>query len=280
MPPPPPASMSLSQRLMALAETLQFAWFVGHVTLLLCTLRYALSYITFNSYSRWARFSYRTAFVAAAATYGIVVFKAVRARQRQGKAQPGGAIGLAIDENVQYLGKFPGMALLWLFSRQIPLAILPFAVYSTFHVATYTHTNLLPTLQPPSQGQTKQTSALADNIGRFVKEYYTASMTLVAVLEVLLWFRIVGSAILFQKGSWILLIFYTVFFRIRHSQSNFMQDATKQLTARADAAVANQNTPPAARNIWEQVKGGVRQAADATDVNRFVHQPGPPKKAQ
>ena len=59
-----------------------------------------------------------------------------------------------------------------------------------------------------------------------------------------------------------------------------MQSAISQLTARADASLANQNTPPAARNVWEQVKGGVRQAADATDINQFVRQSGPPKKAQ
>lgn len=63
-----------------------------------------LSYITFNYYSAWARYSYRTAFVAAAATYGIVVYKAYRARARVGSRQQGGIIALAGDENVQYLG--------------------------------------------------------------------------------------------------------------------------------------------------------------------------------
>ena len=82
----------------------RFGWFVGHVTLLLCSIRYGLSYITFNFYSRFARFSYRTAFVAAAATYGIVVYKAFRARQRGGSRQQGGALALVADENVQYLG--------------------------------------------------------------------------------------------------------------------------------------------------------------------------------
>ena len=83
---------------------IRFAWFCGHVTLLLCTLRYALSYIMFHPYARWAQFSYRTAFVAAAATYGIVVFKGYRARQKSGKGQ-GSPLALAGDENVQYLGK-------------------------------------------------------------------------------------------------------------------------------------------------------------------------------
>ena len=70
--------------------------------LLLCVFRYSLSYITFNYYSRWAQVSYRLAFVSAAATYGIVVYKAYRARLRAGGKQQG-AVMLASDENVQYL---------------------------------------------------------------------------------------------------------------------------------------------------------------------------------
>lgn len=276
MAPPPPASMPLTQRLMALAQTLQFAWFAGHVFLLIFALRYGLSYLTFNYYSRWAQFSYRTCFVAAALTYGIVVYKAYRARARSGKAQQ--PVGLLADENVQYLA----MALLWLFSRQIPLAIFPFAVYSIFHVATYTRSNLLPTLQPQPEGSAgPPAGGLSDTIGRFVKEYYDASMTLVALLEIGLFFRVFGSAILFQKGSWILLVVYTVFFRVRHSQSSFMQNAITQLTARIDAQFANQSMPPAVRSGWEQFKGLVRSAADATDVNRFLRQSNAaPKKAQ
>ena len=42
--------------------------------------------------------------MAAAATYGIVVYKAFRARARSGSRQQGGALALAGDENVQYLG--------------------------------------------------------------------------------------------------------------------------------------------------------------------------------
>lgn len=78
------------------------------MTLLLCTLRYGLSYITFNYNSGMAKFTYRTAFVAAAVTYGIVVFKSVRAKQRSGKAV-GSPLSYAADENVQYLGESAGM---------------------------------------------------------------------------------------------------------------------------------------------------------------------------
>ena len=183
------------------------------------------------------------------------------------------------------------MAIVWIFSRQMPLALLPFTVYSVFHVATYTRANLIPTIQPPqavaapgaSPGGRPATksSPLADNIGRFVKQYYDASMTHVASLEILLLFRIFFSALIFTKGSWVLLSIYIVFFRARVSQSNFVQGVVGQIVARGDALVANQSTPPVARQVWHTLKGLVSQAADATDINKYVggQQPGM-KKAQ
>jgi len=183
------------------------------------------------------------------------------------------------------------MALVWLFARQMPLALLPFMVYSIFHVATYTRTNLIPTFQPPQQisaGSSDPTkpahksSPMADSIGKFVKEYYDASMTLVASLEIFLWFRVLLSAILFTRGSWILLAIYTVFFRARYSQSTFVHGAIEQFRARVDAMMANQSMPPVVRQAWETVKGVMRQATDATNMNRYTGGSGAqvPKKAQ
>ncbi|KAK5710318.1 Transmembrane nucleoporin [Elasticomyces elasticus] len=281
---PPAADQPLQQRLIALASSLQFgesiSWFSGHVVLLLTSFRYLFSYITLNYYSRWAQFSYRTAFVAAAVTYGIVVFKAFRAKQKSGKGM-GSPVQMATDENVQYLV----MALVWLFTRQTPLALLPFAVYSIFHVLTYTRGMLLPTIQPPPPtpaGQKPKSSALSDSIGGFVKNYYDASMSLVAGLEIALWFRILGAAVLMQKTSWIKLIIYTVFLRARISQSTFVQGMLHQLGARGDTLAQRQDVPPAVRSGWESFKGVAKQAHDSTDINRYVRgqQTAAPKKAQ
>ena len=170
------------------------------------------------------------------------------------------------------------MALTWLFAYQVPLALLPFAVYSVFHVATYTRANLIPTISPakPSAtqaspgGRPKTSSPLADTIGRFVKQYYDASMTLVASLEILLWFRVLLSALSFAKGSWTLFLLYTVFFRSRYSQSVFVQGAIAQAGQRGDALVANQSTPPAVRQAWFTIKGLAQQAVEATDVSKYL----------
>lgn len=56
-----------------------------------------------NYYGGWAQFFYRLVFVSAAGTYGIVVYKTWRARQKTGAKQPGGALGYLSDENIQYL---------------------------------------------------------------------------------------------------------------------------------------------------------------------------------
>src|ERR1700712_5715568 len=184
------------------------------------------------------------------------------------------------------------MALIWLWSRQVPLALLPFVVYSIFHVATYIRSNVIPIVSPsptpastaPNAPRPRPQGAIAETIGKFIKEYYDSSMILVAILEIGLWFRILGSAIIMQKGSWILLLAYTVFFRARYSQSTFVQGAIADLSARGDALLANQSVDPKIRNAWQQAKGIAHQAVVATDLSKYAGKgqagPATAKKAQ
>jgi hypothetical protein len=267
---------------MALAKTLQFGWFVGHLTLILTTIRYGFSWLRMNYYTRTAQVSYRTAFIAAAVTYGIVVYKTMRARAKTGARAAPSPIALLADENIQYLA----MALVWLFSPQYPLALVPYTIYSVFHVATYTRANLIPAVlapkpAPEADGASPNrrpavNSPLADQIGAFVKEYYDASMAIVSSLEIALWGRIFLSAILFQRRSWILIVLYTAFLRARFTQSTHIQNSFTQLSARVDSLVGAQGTPPAARQVWQMVKDGAKQFHDATDVGRYIS--GPAKK--
>lgn len=176
------------------------------------------------------------------------------------------------------------MALIWLFSPQYPLALLPYCVYSVFHVATYTRANLIPVITPPppaadaSSPRPKVNSPLADKIGAFVKEYYDSSMSVVAALEILLWFRVLLSAILFQRRSWIIITLYTAFLRARYSQSTHVQTAFAQLTARVESLVGAQGTPPVARQVWDTVKASARQFHDTTDLGKYINGAAPAKK--
>ncbi|RBQ70227.1 hypothetical protein VDGD_07953 [Verticillium dahliae] len=180
------------------------------------------------------------------------------------------------------------MALVWLFAPQYPLALLPYTIYSIFHVATYSRANLIPTISPskPAPAATgdspaaakPQTNAVADKIGAFVKQYYDFSMSIVGKLELALWFRVLLSAILFQRRSWILIVIYTAFLRARFAQSSHIQNSVSELEARVDSAVGNQGTPPQARQVWEAVKNGVRQFYNLTDANRYLSGAAAPKK--
>ncbi|KAI0553490.1 hypothetical protein F4679DRAFT_531555 [Xylaria curta] len=278
MAPPPSANLPLGERVLALAQTLQFAWFSGHLVLILCIIRYSFSYITFNYYSGWAKFTYRLSFLSAALTYGIVVYKTWRARQKVGAKNPG-VVGMLSDENVQYLI----LALVWLWSPQYPLALLPYGIYSVFHVATYTRSNVIPTIQPNKApagpaGSAGAKNPLAESIGSFVKTYYDSSMSIVSGLEILIWGRIFLSALLFQSRSWVLLGLYTAFLRARFAQSSHVQNSFQQLEIRVDSMVGAQGTPPAARSVWEGVKGAARQFHAVTDLSKYMGGSGVPKK--
>ncbi|KAK0637146.1 hypothetical protein B0T17DRAFT_480408 [Bombardia bombarda] len=278
MPPPPPGDLPLAQRVQRLVQTLQFAWFVGHLSLIICITRYAFAWIRMNYYGGMAQFCYRVSFLSAAVTYGIVVYKTFRARQKNGIKQPGGALAYLSDENIQYLL----MAIVWLVMPQYPLAMLPYGIYSIFHVATYTRANLVPTFIPPqkiaasagaSPGAKPQYTQhpLSDAIGSFVKKYYDASMSIVSGLEILLWIRLLLGAIFFQRRSWILLAIYTVFLRARFAQSPHVVNSFTQLEARIDDLLGAQGTPPVARQVWDGVKGGARQFHSVTDVNKYIN---------
>jgi len=68
--------------------------------------RYALSWVVMNYYGGVAQFCYRLTFISAGLTYGIVVYKTWRARQKTGTRQPG-PLGMLSDENIQYLCRSP-----------------------------------------------------------------------------------------------------------------------------------------------------------------------------
>lgn len=179
------------------------------------------------------------------------------------------------------------MAVIWLLSPQYPLALLPYCVYSVFHVLTYSRANLIPALQPPKTAaptsspgaKPAATNPIADKIGVFVRSYYDDSMAIVSSLEIVLWLRITLSALLFQPRSWLILAVYTAFLRSRFAQSPHVQHAFRLLEAKVDGLVGSQGTPPAARQVWEQVKGGVRQFYTATDISKYGGGGAAPKKA-
>ncbi|KLU82310.1 hypothetical protein, variant [Magnaporthiopsis poae ATCC 64411] len=262
---------------------LTFRFNFSHSILIAATAKYTLAWIAFKGYR--SNIAYRFVFLAAVATYGIVVYKTLRARLKQQRGAQTSPLALAADENVQYLI----LGLVWLFSPRYILATLPYSIYSFFHVATYARAALIPAISPPKAAPaadaapgSKPASAshpLSDAIGRFVKEYYDASMSVVATLEILLWSSLCFSALLFQRRSWILLPIYTAFLRARFTQSVHVQNSFAHLEAKIDNLMGNQGTPPAVRQAWDILKNTSRQFYVMTDLTRYVNGAAAPKKS-
>lgn len=262
-PPVPSPDQPLTVRLSSLVQTLQFAWFCGHLTLLACTARYSLAILKFSSNYTSAVIAYRLAFIGAAVTYGIVVYKAYRARFRAGHMPTGqqGVMKILGDENVQYLL----MALVWLYSKAVFFALFPFAVYSTFHFLTYMRTNVLPTILPAAPGNPPH--AIGEAIGKFVKKNYDNSMHLVSMLEIFLWLRVFLYCLVF-KNSWILLAIYTVFLRARYGQSVFVRESFRGLEMRGDAMCVDSRVPEGAKQAWNVLKMLVKRVGELTEFTK------------
>ncbi|KAK7207755.1 hypothetical protein BZA70DRAFT_272139 [Myxozyma melibiosi] len=246
----PPAE-SVSTRLIKLAKTLQFAWFTGHVFVLVGVLFYVLSAIRFAPGTSWARFWYRETYFSVIATYGIVLYRSYRASTPT-------ATTIIRDDNVQYLF----IALLWLISKPLLITLPPFAIYSFFHVLTYTRTNLLPTLGQPT------TTGPAAQIQSFVDNYNDKFTALVGNLELVLLVRLFFNAILFRKGSWISLIIYGAFIRLRFEQSAFTRQAVKNWEVRADSLIAHPSVPAGVKNGWEKAKATLKGGSAVPPVSK------------
>ncbi|CAI4215684.1 unnamed protein product [Parascedosporium putredinis] len=245
---------------------------VNHLTLILCTVRYAFSWLRFNYYGGMAKFSYRTSFIAAALTYGIVVYKTFKARTKSGARPPPRLVLSAtrmFNISVSFAHPRPkslGLALISVppvpvgHASLLRLLDLPCGYLHPREPNSYDSAPKVvsaPTSSPNGKPQYAP-NPLSDKIGAFVRTYYDDSMAVVSSLEILLWVRILLSAITFQKGSWILIAIYTVFLRARFAQSTHVQNSFQQ-------------EPPAARQVWDGVKGGVRQFYQATDINKYVN---------
>ncbi|PHH51268.1 Nucleoporin POM33 [Ceratocystis fimbriata CBS 114723] len=287
MAPPASAQKPLAERFQELAKTLQFAWFSGHVMLIFSTLLYMFQFIKFNTSGGFARFTYRVGFLSAILTYGIVVYKSFMARQKLGSRAPSGIMTIVGDENVQYMV----MSVVWFLMPHFTLALLPYFVYSVFHVATYLRTNILPTIYPPTittssdstPGSKVQHNPAAERyismLRSFVNSHYDASMALVARFEIALWVELAFYALFFRRWSWVLITVYTAFVRVRYSQSMHLQTLFTSLSTQIDSKMAYQGTPPGVRQGWETAKSVTKQFYAATDINKYIGGAPAPKKS-
>lgn len=230
-----PQTPKPAPKLSELVKTLQFAWFVGHVTTLVATTFFALSYVRVfpASYKFW----YKLALVGVVDSFGVLVFQAVK----KGGAKPAALLG---DDNVHYL--FLGVGLLFV-SPYVLLTLTVYVLFSTFHVLSYTKHYLLPVA---NIGESHPVSV---KIGQFVLANNAASIRWAAVLEVVTLGWLLVRVLTFRATLVIPLVLFAVFIKLRFEKSAFTRSAFKSVEMRAEQAV-NATGNPKAKDVWIQVK--------------------------
>ncbi|KAI9249188.1 hypothetical protein BDA99DRAFT_590232 [Phascolomyces articulosus] len=254
-----PAS-SLQDRVVNLVQTLQFAWFFGHVLTLLGSALHLLSLVTFRSATK----PYTIAYVGALISYGVVIYKS------HGKPQLNTryAQRLVMDENVQYLL----LALYWFLSKPISVTLVPYATFSTFHALGYIRSNIIPTLfpVPPStasssggnnnrpvtwQAKTQQ------GIKSWTDKNYDTAMRFVAQIEVV---GIMGRLLLGVFRLQIMSIFlYAQFLRFRYHLSSYTRQAFTRLRLALDQVSQDPRVPPVVGKAYVTVRDMITRYGQA-----------------
>ncbi|KAI9484337.1 hypothetical protein BDB00DRAFT_775144 [Zychaea mexicana] len=248
MPTPSPSS-SLQDRILNLVQTLQFAWFAGHVLTLVGSALHFLSVVMFRSASK----PYTIAYVGALISYGVVIYKTHGTPQLNTHY----AQRLVMDENVQYLL----LALYWFFSKPISVTLVPFATFSTFHALGYVRSNIIPTVfpVPPSTASSSSGSGpvtwqakTQQRIKSWTDKNYDAAMRFVAQIEVV---GIMGRLLLGVFRFQIMSIFlYAQFLRFRYHLSTYNRQAFTRLRVVLDNVSRDPRVPPVVVRAYMSAK--------------------------
>lgn len=228
---------------------MQFAWFVGHVATILGVLFYALTYI--KSGSRFHRFWYILALFGILESFGILVYQLVVKKSLK-------SIELLRDDNTQYF--LLAFAFL-LFRPYVLFPLLPFALFSTFHILAYSKGVLFPIF---GIGQ-----GLDQKVGDFISSNNSRSIQLASILEIYSFVLLTLRVITFRKNSLFIWLVYGVFLKLRFEKSTFTRNYFKTIELTLDDTV-NKTGNPSLKDIWIKVKGVVRNIGSFHLVNDYT----------
>ncbi|KAF9960224.1 hypothetical protein BGZ72_007615 [Mortierella alpina] len=249
----PATPSTLSSRLQTLVKGPQFVWWLGHVTLLICTAFYLPYWLTFNSKAgaHW----YTRAFLGALVSYGVVVYKSFPHIKLEAQFLQ----SVLVEENVQYFL----MAIFWWRSTPMIAPLMPYAIFAFFNALNFTRTNLIPVFFPATAdgaagAKASQAAALSRKIQVWTDKNHANAMAFVAYVEVI---GVMGSLILgaitFQS-SLLSPIVYANFLRFRYFFSIHTRAAFALLRARLDAQIiGNPKIPPKAVQAYEIARGAI-----------------------
>ncbi|KAJ2715002.1 Transmembrane nucleoporin [Coemansia spiralis] len=234
---------TVSERFVALAKTAQFYWWVGHVVVLVFGTLY---YLKRPFGSQAANWYYTKAYLGALMSYTIVIYKTYGPPQ----ANLAFVHRLIVDENVEYLF----LAGVWLISKPMVVTLVPFVVFSLFHVVSYTRSSLIPVFAPgvaaevqrarQAQGEVRLSLAarVSKAMGDWSTKYHIPAMREVAVWEVgVIGVWTVLGAVTFQTSLLLPPVYFQIL-RLRYA----LNSATRAAFYRLRALLDRHLTPPTA----------------------------------
>ncbi|QID86582.1 Transmembrane nucleoporin [Saccharomyces pastorianus] len=244
---PPTRDQSLVQRFMAVAKSLQFAWFTGHSVVLISTILYLF---------KMSEVYYRLVYLGVIESFGIIIYQQFFTRneplQTPGAAATKASVksrisGLLKSEDVLYLI----LAVFWLFTPRFSFSLIPFFAFAVFHVLIYVEKVILPKVFHLSS---KESSGILRFIDKFVVQYNDLCMHWVGTAELLIFILILFRAILCFQRSWIMLAVYAAFIKLRYENSKYMKAAFAQWRVRMDGIISHPSVPPYVKRAYNAVK--------------------------
>lgn len=232
-------------KLLSLSKTLQFAWFTGHVVTLTSTIFFLLS---------MNPVLYRVAWLGVIESFGIITYQHYTSKMPSTGGQKS-VTPQALLQNgdvVYFL-----LALLWFFTPMFTLSLLPYAIFSLFHVLIYFKGILLPEVF----GLNPENSKMVTFITNFVRSFNEKSMYLVGSIELNLFVLLLVRALFWYPRSWIILVAYTLFVKIRYENSKYMQATFAQWRVRFDGAMSHPSVPPMIKRVYGKIKSLLIQVA-------------------
>ncbi|KXN72019.1 hypothetical protein CONCODRAFT_37514, partial [Conidiobolus coronatus NRRL 28638] len=234
--------------------TPQFAWWLGHITVLFSGILYYWKLVTFSSGASY----YSTSFTGAVISYSIVLYAAHK----------------PIQFNMQYLERvlrdetfvYLMLAFSWKTQKPVFATLLPFIIYSFFHTINYLKTDIIPTIAPSvtqelqaAQSNTAQTPSTAAQISIAIQsifnKYYTLCMRKVSLYEISIVPLVLLVQVITFRISFMTIIYYGFFVFQRYQKSALTRNAFTELRSQLDAVILKPNVPPQVQQIYTTIKG-------------------------
>lgn len=248
------------EKLLQTVQTLQFGWFAGNLLTVLGFALYAFTYLGFMPlfYKKLYKPFWLLTLLGVLISFGILIFQLIQ--------KNGPRMGLIIkDDNTHYL--LLGGFLLFL-RPYVILTLVPFFVFSIFHVLAYLNGYILPIF-----GLEK--SLASKYLTSFVSANNAKSIQVASGIELITLVWLVLRMLAFRKRSLTPVLVYLVFLKKRYEVSPFTRNYLKVVKNTIDQFVTDLNQP-----ILKQGWDHIVHAFAVIDQYKLVHDYSAAEKAE